>query len=50
MAVLKKSLIPHVEVGNYNYKSSAFITKAVAITVLSGILAFINFVPPGTFM
>lgn len=50
MAVIKKSLIPHVEMGNYNYKSSAFITKASAITLLSGVLAFINFVPPGTFL
>lgn len=50
MAVLKKSLIPHVEIGNYNFKSSAFITKAASIAVLSGILAFLNFVPPGTIL
>lgn len=50
MAVLKKSLIPHVEIGNYNFKSSSFITKASAIAVLSGILAFLNFVPPGALL
>lgn len=50
MAVAKKSLMSHVEVGNYNYKSSSFITKAATIAVLSGILAFINFVPPGTLL
>lgn len=48
MSALKKSYIPHVQIGGYNFKSSAFITKAVTITGLSGILAFINFVPPGT--
>jgi hypothetical protein len=50
MAVLKKSLIQHIEFGNYNYKSAPFITKAASITVLSGILAFLNFVPPGTLL
>jgi hypothetical protein len=50
MSALKKSLIPHVEIGNYNFKSSSFITKAVSIAVLSGILAFLNFVPPGTLL
>ena len=48
MSALRKSYLPHVEIGGYNYKSSAFVTKAATITFLSGILAFINFVPPGT--
>lgn len=48
MSALRKSYLPHVEIGGYNYKSSAFVTKAATIAVLSGILAFINFVPPGT--
>ena len=48
MSALRKSYLPHVEIGGYNYKSSAFVTKAVTIAVLSSILAFINFVPPGT--
>lgn len=48
MSALKKSFTSYVEIGGYNFKSSAFITKAVAIAGLSGILAFINFVPPGT--
>jgi hypothetical protein len=48
MSALKKSYLPHVEIGGYNFRSSAFITKATAIAGLSGILAFINFVPPGT--
>lgn len=51
MAVLKKSFIQqHIEIGNYNYKSAPFITKAASIAVLSGILAFLNFVPPGTLL
>lgn len=48
MSALKKSFLPHVEVGNYNFKSASFISKAATIGVLSGIIAFINFVPPGT--
>lgn len=49
MAVLRKTFLQHVQIGGYNYKSSAFITKAATIGILSGILAFVNFVPPGTF-
>ena len=50
MSALRKSYLPAIEVGNYNYKSMSFISKAATVTALSGLLAVFNLVPVSTFM
>lgn len=50
MSAIRKSHLPAIEFGNYNFKSMSFISKAVTAGFLSGLLAVFNFVPVSTFM